>query len=39
MSSFALLMLGAWGGAVVGFFAAALCWSARDNKRDNHEDE
>lgn len=39
MSSFALLMCGAWGGAVVGFFAAALCWSARESSRDNNEDE
>jgi|GEM_PF-4053139 len=39
MSSFAILMCGAWGGAVVGFFVAALCWSERENNRDNHEDE
>jgi phage shock protein PspC (stress-responsive transcriptional regulator) len=39
MSSFAILMCGAWGGAVLGYFIAALCWTARDDRRDNHEDE
>ena len=39
MSSFAILICGAWGGAVLGYFIAALSWTARDDRRDNHEDE
>ena len=39
MSTFAVLMCGAWGGAVLGYFVAALCWTARENKREKPEDE